>query len=99
MATETYVRGDTLPLVVTLRQTDGTPYDLTDCEVALHINTAAACLDVPGTIPDPLLGTVRFDLSELDLTPRARRATVEVTWSDGSTEKAGEFVLNTVERC
>lgn len=25
MATETYVRGDTLPLDVTLRQTDGTP--------------------------------------------------------------------------
>lgn len=97
MATETHTRGDTLPLVVTLRQTDGTPYDLTDCTVELHINTAAACLEVPGTIPDPLLGAVLFDLP--DLTPRARRVTVEVTWSDGTTETAGDFVLHTVERC
>lgn len=99
MATETYVRGDTLPLVVTLRQEDGTPYDLTDCTVALHINTATACLVVPGTIPDVLLGAVLFDLSDLDLRPRLHRATLEITWSDGTEETAGTFNINVKERC
>ena len=99
MATETHTRGDTLPIVVNLLQKDGTPYDLSDCTVELHVNTAAACLTVPGTVPDGLLGAVLFDVNALDLPPRARRATVEVTWSDGTQETAGEFVLNTVERC
>lgn len=99
MATEPYFRGDTLPLTVTLRQEDGTPYDLTECTVALHVNTTTACLIVPGTIPDPLLGVVLFDLSALDLHPRLHRATVEITWSDGTEETAGSFNVNVKERC
>lgn len=99
MQTEKHTRGDTLPLVVTLRQTDGTPYDLSDCAVALHIQNGALCIEVAGTIPDPLLGAVLFDLAPLDLSPRVRRATVEVTWSGGATETAGEFALNIVEGC
>lgn len=99
MQTEKHTIGDTLPLVVVLRQTDGVPYDLSDCAVALHINDGASCIEVAGTIPDPLLGAVLFDLAALDLSPRVRRATIEVTWSDETVETAGEFALNIVEDC
>lgn len=99
MQSETHVLGDTLPLVVVLIQTDGTPYDLSDCSVSIGIRTAATCITVPGRIPDPLLGAVLFDLAGLDVPARLYRTSVEVTWSDGTRESAGVFALNLKEAC
>lgn len=102
MTTLTHTRGDTLPLVVTLLQKDRTPYDLTDCEVVLQVHTAALCIEIPGTIPDPLLGVSLHDPAPLDALSagRAFRATVRVTWADGTTETVDQgTAIYIKERC
>lgn len=99
MHVERYVRGDTAPLVVVLKQLDGTPYDLSGCVVRLLIHVEGVCLEVAGTVPDPLLGAVLFALGALDLPARVLRASLSVTWSDGTVETPSNFTLRVKEAC
>ncbi|WP_162784735.1 hypothetical protein [Paracoccus suum] len=99
MQTYTYRLGESAE-PITMRQDDGTPYDLSGCSVQIAVETGPTCLIVPVQIPDPLLGTIMPDTAVLDtLTPRARRASIHITWSEGSKDSSPDFALNIVEAC
>ena len=99
MQTYTHRLGET-PEPLTLWQSDGVPYDLSDTTVTLAVHDGGVCTIVPVTVPDPLLGTVMPDQAALDaFTPRVRRAVLHIIWADASHDSSPDFAINFVEAC
>ena len=93
-----HVRGDTLPVTLTAQRADGMPYDLTGCTVTVHVHTATACVEAPGTVGNA--GVVSFAPAPIDaLAARAYRASLRVTRPDGFTETLTGHVVRVTEGC
>lgn len=97
------VQGDSLPAItLTLRQTNGSPIDLSDPATTVRLYFRASGSDtVLDTIPcskiDASNGVVRFGFynNELDVEPGAYEGEVEVDF-DGDTQTVYEILKFTV---
>lgn len=91
MATETHVRGDTLPLTLALPADDAVA-------VTLQVHTVTACVEVDGTIAN---GMASFDPTALNgLTPgRVYRTSARLTRAGGAVKTIDSFAVRIEAGC
>ena len=90
MSTFTIKRGDTSPAIESvLRNSTGTPVDLTDASVRLVMETrlGESLIDEPASNQDPTEGVVVYEWRPGDTAyPGRHRAEWRVTFDDGTVE-------------